>query len=128
MIYLDIHSILYFEEVKIDNVTNITYVAQYGDKLLVKEFLRKITANASKNMFLGIANNFGSSMLNDKVKINHGGDVLACGSPSEIAPDPKMDDYFDIKNNNIVCMGCMDLHGNYKKQKQTVCNINQHAA
>ena len=112
IIYIDIHSMLYFGGVKIDNVNNIIIFDQYGDNILVKELLKKIKANASETMFLGVANNFGSVMLKDKVKVNRGWDVFAGSSPGEVAPAPTLDECFEIKNNNIACMGCMGFYDN----------------
>ena len=80
----DIHSISYFNEFKGDKVPNLTYVTHPGHKRLVKELLQKITFNDTATKVLDVANNYSSIMLEDK------------------------DKYFEIRNNNIVCMECMN--------------------
>lgn len=52
-----------------------------------------------------------------------GGGVLVCGSPNEVAPDPELDDYFDVKHNDLDCVGCQDSYENYFAQKQTVWTL-----
>ena len=87
---------------------NLTYVTHPGHKHLVKEILQKIIFNDTATMVLDVANNYISIMLEDKVKHNHGGDVLVCSSPGNETHDFILDNYFEIGNNNIVYMECMD--------------------
>ena len=42
-----------------------------------------------------------------------------CGSPNEVAPDPELSDYFDVKTSDLDCIGCQDSYVNFFKQKQT---------
>lgn len=46
------------------------------------------------------------------------------GSPNEVAPDPELDDYFDVKTIELDCVGCLNSYENYFAPKHTVWTLN----
>jgi hypothetical protein len=138
MQYPDYHPASYFENLKADSSTNVVPVsrysyastfrvnqrARYGDTLLIDQFADQLQLNMDPHMLGAMAKDLAELKLVNKILINRGGGTLVCGSPNEVAPDPTLDDYFDVGNYDLDCIGCSDTYGDYYKQKGTVWAIN----
>ena len=137
MQYPDNHPASYFEELKaryntITPVERYSYAstwrvnqgARYGDSLLLDYFANQTHLNANPDVLKVMANDLGKLTLANNVHSNRGGGTLVCGSPNEVAPDPTLDDYFDVMHRDNDCIGCMDSYGDYATQKVTVWAMN----
>ena len=76
--------------------------------------------NTNPAILKSLAEDIAIMMLTNKVVQNYGGGTLVCVSPNEDAPDPTLDDYFDVIHHDLACIGFQDSYGSYKKQKATV--------
>ena len=138
MQYPDYHPASYFENLKADSSANVVAVsrysyastfrvnqgARYGDTLLIDQFADQLQLNMDPHMLGAMAKDLAELKLVNKIQINCIGGTLVCGSPNEAAPDPTLDDYFDVVNYDLDCIGCSDTYGDYYKQKGTVWAIN----
>ena len=109
---------IYFEDLK-TNPSLIKKVSRFGDKIILDDFANMLSLNTNPSVLIALSKN-GKAMVINQIQKNRGGGVLVCGSPNEVAPDPTLDDYFDVVNNDLDCVGCLDSYGNYFIQKQTV--------
>lgn len=134
--YPESHPMIYFENLKegdiltyVERMTYATTVrinqgARYGDKMIVDPFADQLNLNYDPVVLKELAEKLGVMKLRSHVSKNRGGGVLVCGSPNEVAPDPELDDYFDVIHRDLDCIGCQDSYGNYHSQKQTVWGMN----
>ena len=145
MQYPDNHPVSYFEEMKetwgkIQAVERYTYAksidgregvtlkttsrvnqgARFGDSIILDQFADQMRLNENPDRLKSIADKLGVMTLANKVATNRGGGTLVCGSPNEVAPDPTLDDYFDVVHHDLACIGCQESYGAYEKQKSTV--------
>ena len=88
------------------------------------QFADQIGLNTESNILKELAENLASVQLSNSVAHNRGGGTLVCGSPNEVAPDPFLDDYFDVIHRDLACIGCHSSYGDYAKQKATVWTMN----
>ena len=137
MQYPDNHAASYFEDLKatvdmIRPVERYTYAitsrvnqgARYGDSIVLDQFAEQLRLNTNPTVLKAMATDIAQLTLANKVTTNRGGGTLVCGSPNEVAPDPSLDDYFDVINRDLDCIGCMNSYGDYSKQKATVWAMN----
>jgi hypothetical protein len=143
MQYPDYHPASYFEDLKLGLVSNnrtwfvrpvarysyasttrVNQGARYGDSLLLDQFADQLQLNLDPGMLGAMARDLAELKLVNKVTSNRGGGTLVCGSPNEVGPDPTLDDYFDVINHDLDCIGCADTYGDYSKQKATVWAMN----
>lgn len=138
MDYPDSHPMSYFEDlkkeegVKIRSLERYVYSttsrvnqnARYGDKMVVDQFSKMVGISNDRINLLAVADDLGTMMLSNQVEYNRGGGTLVCGSPDEVAPDPRLDDYFDGLEADQACFGCQSSYVNYYQQKQTVWTMN----
>jgi hypothetical protein len=137
MQYPDNHPASFFEELKstadmIIPIERYTYAstsrvnqgARYGDSIVLDQFAEQLRLNTNPTLLKAIATDIAKLTLSNKVATNRGGGTLVCGSPNEVAPDPSLDDYFDVINRDLDCIGCMNSYGDYSKQKATVWAMN----
>jgi hypothetical protein len=82
------------------------YVGRYGDFIKLSDLPIDLQTTA-------VANTLGANQLENTVSNRFGGTIV-CGSQGEIAPDPLMDDHFDITNRYF------DSGTGYNDQKKTV--------
>lgn len=80
--------------------------------------------NSNSAILKSLAKDVAVMMLSNKVHENRGGGTLVCGTPNEVAPDPMLDDYFDVIHRDLACIGCQNSYGAYDKQKATVWAMN----
>ena len=80
--------------------------------------------NKDSAILTNLAENVASMQIASSVAQNRGGGTLVCGSPNEVAPDPFLDDYFDVIHRDLACIGCHASYGDYAKQKVTVWAMN----
>ena len=131
--YPDSHPMSYFEQLKeawgkilaverysYASTSRVNQGARYGDTIVLDQFADQANLNGDPEILLEIAQNIAHMMLANKVATNRGGGTLVCGSPNEVAPDPTLDDYFDVIHRDLDCIGCQDSYGDYAKQKVTV--------
>jgi len=131
--YPDDHQMSYFEQLKEElgkiipverysyaSTSRVNQGARYGDSIILDQFADQMRLNNDPIILKSIADNIATMALANKVATNRGGGVLVCGSPNEVAPDPKLDDYFDVIHRDLACIGCQDSYGDYDKQKSTV--------
>ena len=137
MQYPDYHPASYFEDLKL-NSSNVIPVARYsfastyrfnqearyGDSLLLDQFADQLKLNMEPHMLSAMVKKLAELKLVNKIQTNRGGGTLVCGSHNEVAPDPTLDDYFDVINHDLDCIGCADTYGDYSKQKGTVWAMN----
>ena len=111
------------------NAASGTYLGRVGDVLEVEELARKLTlietqkappSEATASIIEEIANTVGYSLLAHKVRGNRGGRALVCGSEGEIAPDPTLDDYFDVQQNYLNSVARPTDYGEQKKNVWTL--------
>jgi hypothetical protein len=137
MQYPDNHLASYFEVLKnttgvIRPVERYSYAitsrvnqgARYGDLIVLDQFAEQMRLNTNPTVLKAMAMDVAELTLSNKVATNRGGGTLVCGSPNEVAPDPYLDDYFDVINRDLDCIGCMNSYGDYSKQKATVWAMN----
>ncbi|EJK47814.1 hypothetical protein THAOC_33446, partial [Thalassiosira oceanica] len=93
-------------------------------KIVLDQFADQIGLNTDSNILKELADNLASVQLSNSVAHNRGGGTLVCGSPNEVAPDPFLDDYFDVIHRDLACIGCHSSYGDYAKQKATVWTMN----
>ena len=137
MQYPDYHPASYFEDLKNDTlltrpVERYSYAstyrvnqgARYGDSLQLDQFADQLQLNLDPGMLGAMARGLAELKLVNKIQTNRGGGTLMCGSPNEVGPDPTLDDYFDVINHDLDCIGCADTYGDYSKQKSTVWAMN----
>lgn len=137
MQYPDYHPMSYFDDIKAKTLTvvpvarysyastaRINQGARYGDSIILDQFADQMKLNIEPHMLRAMAKDLAKLTLTNNVQSNRGGGTLVCGSPNEVAPDPTLDDYFDVINRDLDCIGCMDSYGDYSKQKGTVWAMN----
>lgn len=137
MQYPDNHPASFFEKLKstadmIIPIERYTYAstsrvnqgARYGDSIVLDQFAEQLRLNTNPTLLKAIATDIAKLTLSNKVATNRGGGTLVCGSQNEVAPDPSLDDYFDVINRDLDCIGCMNSYGDYSKQKATVWAMN----
>jgi hypothetical protein len=139
MQYPNTHLASFFENLKSRNDTiipvqrssyastlryNRAEVARYGDSIILDEFAGEMKLNSEPGMLKAMAMDLATLTLANNVRSNRGGGTLVCGTPNEVAPDPTLDDYFDVIHRDLDCIGCMDSYGDYSKQKATVWAVN----
>jgi len=138
MQYPDYHPASYFEDLKNRTwlarpVARYSYSilssranqgARYGDSLQLDQFADQLQLNLDPGMLGAMAKDLAEMKLVNKIQTNRGGGTLMCGSPNEVGPDPILDDYFDVINEDLDCIGCADTYGDYSKQKSTVWAMN----
>ena len=137
MQYPDYHPMSYFDDLKEKSITvvpvtrysyastaRINQGARYGDSIILDQFADQMKLNTERHMLEAMAKDLAKITLANKVQSNRGGGTLVCGGPNEVAPDPTLDDYFDVINSDLDCIGCMDSYGDYSKQKATVWAMN----
>ena len=137
MQYPDNHPSSYFEELKaaanvIQPLERYSYAttsrvnqgARYGDSIVLDQFAEQMRLNTNPTLLKTMATDIAKLTLANKVATNRGGGTLVCGSPNEVAPDPTLDDFFDVINRDLDCIGCMNSYGDYSKQKATVWAMN----
>lgn len=100
-----------------------TYFASFS-KIILDQFADQTGLNRYFRTLKEIAENLGKMELSNQVAQNRGGGTLVCGSINEVAPDPFLDDYFDVIHRDLACIGCHDSYGDYAKQKGTVWAMN----
>jgi hypothetical protein len=66
-----------------------TYVGRYGDSIKFSDLHSDLQTESVELL--------GDYKLSSTIHNSHGGDIV-CGSQGEIAPDPYMDDHFDVTN------------------------------
>ncbi|KAL7554934.1 hypothetical protein ACHAWF_018496 [Thalassiosira exigua] len=133
MEYPDSHPMSYFEQLKeawgkilaverysYASTSRVNQGARYGDTIVLDQFADQANLNGDPEILMEIAQNIAHMTLANKVATNRGGGTLVCGSPNEVAPDPTLDDYFDVIHRDLDCIGCQDSYGDYAKQKVTV--------
>jgi hypothetical protein len=98
--------------------------ARYGDSIILDQFAGQMKLNSNPDMLKAMVKDLAKLTLVNNVRSNRGGGTLVCGSPNEVAPDPTLDDYFDVIHRDLDCIGCMDSYGDYSKQKATVWAVN----
>lgn len=137
MQYPDNHPMSYFDDLKsktqiVVPVARYSYAstyrvnqgARYGDSIILDQFADQMKLNMNPLMLGALARDIAKVTLINKIQSNRGGGTLVCGSPNEVAPDPTLDDYFDVINRDLDCIGCDDSYGDYSKQKATVWAMN----
>jgi hypothetical protein len=137
MQYPDSHPMSHFEELKtkwngIKAVERYSYAstarvnqgARYGDSIILDQLADQMKLNSDPLILGSLATNIAKIELSNKVATNRGGGTLVCGSPNEVAPDPHLDDYFDVIHRDLDCIGCQDSYGDYAKQKVSVWTMN----
>jgi hypothetical protein len=137
MQYPDYHPMSYFDGIKLQSLSvvpvarysyastaRVNQGARYGDSIILDQFADQMKLNINPHMLAAMAKDIAKLTLVNKVQSNHGGGTLVCGSPNEVAPDPTLDDFFDVINCDLDCIGCMDLYGDYSQQKATVWAMN----
>lgn len=135
--YPENRSMSYFEEEKLKSgkfkaverysyasTSRVNQGARYGDKIVLDQFADQMRLNTDEDILKSMAENIAVMTLSNNVMQNRGGGTLVCGSPNEVAPDPKLDDYFDVIHRDLACIGCQDSYGPYEKQKATVWAMN----
>ena len=102
-----------------------TTVGRLDDKRTVEDFAVALSVEDNEAVVVSIADNLSFNMLKTKVETSRGGGVLVCGSPNEVAPDPELDDYFEILTNPGGCPGCVDTltQSKHQDQKRTVWTL-----
>ena len=133
----DNHPMSYFEELKLEyssikaaerysyaSTSRVNQGARYGDSVILDQFADQMKLNTHPAILESLAGNIAVMTLANKVAQNRGGGTLVCGSPNEVAPDPTLDDYFDVIHRDLACIGCQDSYGSYEKQKATVWAMN----
>lgn len=123
LIYPDFHPMSYWEALMADNLL-ITPVSRYGDVMIMDDFAAVAGVNSDPVLLMSVADSLGEIMLNNQLEKNRGGGTLVCGSPNEVLPDPRLDDYFDVMHDDLDCVGCQKSYGDYYSQKQTVWVMN----
>ena len=100
-----------------------TYFASFS-KIILDQFADQTGLNRYVRTLKEVAENLGKMELSNQVAQNRGGGTLVCGSINEVAPDPFLDDYFDVIHRDLACIGCHNSYGDYAKQKGTVWAMN----
>jgi hypothetical protein len=137
MHYPDNHPASYFDALKTQTLSvvpvarysyastyRVNQGARYGDSIMIDQFADQMKLNMDPHMLGAMAKDLAKVTLVNKIQSNRGGGTLVCGSPNEVAPDPTLDDYFDVINRDLDCIGCADSYGDYSKQKATVWAMN----
>ena len=127
----------YFEELKREygkmraverysyaSTSRVNQGARYGDALVLDQFADQMKLNSNPHILKSLAKDVAVMKLSNKVNENRGGGTLICGTPNEVAPDPTLDDYFDVVHRDLACIGCQNSYGAYDKQKSTVWAMN----
>ena len=136
MQYPNYHPASFFDDLKTSSIVRplarysyastfrVNQGARYRDSLLLDQFDDQLQLNLDPYMLGAMAKDLADLKLVNKINVNRGGGTLVCGSPNEFGPDPTLDDYFDVINHDLDCVGCADTYGDYSKQKATVWAIN----
>lgn len=106
------------------STSRVNQGARFGDSIVLDQFADQMVLNRDATILGTLAKDVAKMTLANKVVENRGGGTLVCGSPNELAPDPTLDDFFDVIHRDLDCMGCMDSYGDYSKQKATVWAMN----
>ena len=85
-----------------------SYVARYGDTIKYEELPIEIQSEA-------VANSLGANKIENV--IGNSGGTLVCGSQGEVAPDPYLEDFFEIRLSDTDTLNTLDRH---REQRQTV--------
>ena len=137
LLFPDDQPVSYFEQLKLryDKVraaerysyastARVNQGARHGDSLALEMFADQMKLNTNSAILKTLAEDVAVMTLSNKVHENRGGGTLVCGSPNEVAPDPSLDDYFDVIHRDLDCIGCQNSYGAYDKQKATVWAMN----
>ena len=137
MQYPSSHPMSYFEELKEEygkilaveryayaSTSRVNQGARFGDSIILDQFADQMRLNSDPLILGTLAKDIAKMKLANSVAKNRGGGTLVCGSPNEVAPDPLLDDYFDVIHRDLACIGCQDSYGDYSKQKATVWAMN----
>ena len=106
------------------SASRVEQTARYGDVIVLDQFADQMYLNNDPSVLKSLADNIATITLENDVISNRGGGTLVCGSPNEVAPDPMLDDYFDVIHRDMACIGCQESYGDYDKQKGTVWAMN----
>lgn len=68
-------------------------------------FAEQIKLNDDATILKSLADNIAQMKLANMVAHNRGGGTLVCGSRNEVAPNPLLDDYFDVIHRDLACIG-----------------------
>ncbi|KAL7553976.1 hypothetical protein ACHAWF_017328 [Thalassiosira exigua] len=117
-------TILAVERYSYASTSRVNQGARYGDKIILDQFAEQVNLNIDALILKSLAKDVAIMTLANKVVTNRGGGTLVCGSPNEVAPDPTLDDYFDVIHRDLDCIGCQDSYGDYSAQKVTVWTMN----
>ena len=100
-------------------------IGRLDDKLTVEDFAKSLALHQTEATVVGIADNLGFNLLKTQIDRSRGRGVMTCGSPNEVAPDPTLDDYFEILTNPGGCAGCIDtlIQSKHQDQKRTVWTL-----
>jgi len=103
--YPDVFSMERWES-EVKDKRMFTFIGRYGDEMEMTSLPEHLRSTG--DTFLDA-----SYKLEDTID-NHQGGTIVCGSPGEVAPDPYMDDHFDITNLHL------DSSPYHNQIKQTV--------
>ncbi len=106
------------------STSRVNQGARYGDSIVLDQFADQMGLNTDPALLKYLAEDVAVMTLSNRVDHNRNGGTLVCGSPNEVAPDPTLDDYFDVIHRDLACIGCQDSYGAYGKQKATVWAMN----
>ena len=106
------------------STSRVNQNARLGDGIILDQFADQIDLNRDPDILRALAEDVAVMTLANGVARNRGGGTLVCGSRNEVAPDPFLDDYFDVIHRDLACIGCHDSYGDYAKQKVSVWVMN----
>lgn len=96
------------------STSRVNQGARFGDSIILDQLADQVKLNTDATILSALATDIARMTLANNIATNRNGGTLVCGSPNEVAPDPMLDDYFDVIHRDLACIGCMDSYGDCK--------------
>ena len=72
-------------------------VSRFGDLMDVDDFAELAGVSSDPAVLVEVADRLTITVVENQIGKNRGAGVLVCGSPGEVDSDPYLDDFFDVK-------------------------------